>query len=291
MKYLPQRNLFFVHIPKNAGMSVRRALSVPGEDGWEPMATDLGLDEAEAARITERGNGFDHPVLGRIHPAHLPLPLIEAEMPRTWAALSGARSFGLTRPPRARFISALLQRLKEFKDAGAIRADDPQVAEEAARVCEWLDGRGPFTDIEYIHFARQTDYADSGGRRVLTQLFPVTATDALSRWIAAEAGLEIEITEYHSRRQPKRWAKAIQPVARFAARNMMPEGVRRALHPLWTGSRLFDNAAKGYGVVAFDDDVERFVDEHYAVDATLHAEAEKNAARLAESPAGGEGAA
>lgn len=279
MKYLPDRQLFFVHIPKCAGMSVRRALSIEGETSFAPIARDLGLDEAEAARVTERGHGFDHPRLGPIHPAHLPLAFLAREMPETWAALRAARGFGLTRAPRDRFLSALMQRLKEFKDAGAIRADDPLVRDEAARVCDWLDGRGPFPDIEYIHFARQVDFVETGGSRVVEHLFPVSRTEALARWIAAVSGLGIEVAHDHFRRQPKPWARAIQPAARFAGRRLMPVALKRALHPLWMGSGLFDTAAKGYAAVDLGADVEAFVAGYYAADAALHAEAEANAAR------------
>ncbi len=56
--------------------------------------------------------------------------------------------------------------------------------DEAGRVCDWLDGHSRFTDIEYIHFARQIDYAEIDGQRLVTALFPVNRTDALSSWIA-----------------------------------------------------------------------------------------------------------
>lgn len=278
MKYLPNRNLFFIHIPKNAGMSVRKALSVDGEASFAPMAADLGLDEAEAERVIERSRGFDHPALGRIHPSHLALVFLQKELPQTWAALEGAHSFALTREPRARFLSALMQRLKEFKDAGAIRADDPLVRDEAERVCQWLDGRGPYTEIEYIHFARQVDYVMIDGIRVVSQVLPVDRTDALTRWIAAETGLGIDIEHGHSRRQPKKWARTVQPVARFAGRNLMPRAVKKALHPLWMNSGLFASAAKDYNKVRFSDDVETFVQSYYAADAALHEEALANAA-------------
>jgi len=275
MKYLASRGLFFIHIPKCAGMSVRRALELPGEVDFSPVAADLGLTPAEAAEVTERGRGFDHPSLGRIHPAHLPLAALRDAMPATWATLTGARSFALTRPPRARFVSALMQRLKEFKDAGAIRTDDPAVAREAAHVCDWLATRsGPFTDIEYIHFARQVDFTDLDGARVVGALFPVTRTDALADWIAAETGLSMTIAHDHARRQPKGWAKGLQPAARFAGRRLMPRTIKRALHPIWTRSGAFADAAGGYGALDLGAEVEAFVADHYAADAALHAEAE-----------------
>lgn len=286
MKYLPRRNLFFVHIPKCAGMSVRAALTIEGEPSFGPIAEDLGLDEEEAERVTERGNGFDHPRLGLIHPAHLPLASVKAQMPRTWEALLAARSFGLTRDPRRRFISALLQRLKEFKDAGAIRADDPIVREEAERVCSWLDGRDIFTDIAYAHFIRQSDFGDVDGKRILTALFPIERTDALSRWVEETSGLQIEIERSHLRRQPKRWARGVQPVVRMVGRHMMPVAVKRMLHPLWVGSGVFANAANIYEKVDLGTDVEAFIDRYYAVDRDLHDEAHAFANQWAPARAG-----
>lgn len=281
MKWISGNNLFFVHVPKCAGMSVRAALTRVGGEDWSPVASDLGLDADEAARITERGRGFDHPVLGLCHPAHLPLALLRDHMPRTWQCLTGAQSFALIRAPRPRFLSALTQRMKEFQDVGAIRIDDPRVADEAIRVCEWLDGRGPYAEISHIHFARQTNYVQLDGQRVVANIFPVERTDALACWLQDKLGVPVEISHDHIRRQPLPWARSVQPLARFIGRRLMPATLRQALHPLYTKSRLFDAAAKSYGTVHLGDDVEAFINRYYAADAALHRSALADAGRIA----------
>lgn len=258
-------------------MSVRAALSRDGESSFAPMAADLGVSEEEAERVTERGRGFEHPTLGLVHPAHLPLAALRDSMPDTWTALCAASSFALTRAPRDRFISALMQRMGEFKDSGAIRADDTRVRDEAQRVCDWLSQRDTFTEIEYIHFARQTDYVMLDGERIISQIFPVNRTDALTKWIASESGLEVDIAHTHARRQPKPWARALQPAARFAGRKLMPRAVKRRLHPIWMASGIFSNASKGYSAIDFGPEIEGFIAEYYAADADLHREAQANA--------------
>ncbi|WP_143535000.1 hypothetical protein [Roseivivax jejudonensis] len=273
MKYLHRRKLFFLHVPKCAGMSLRSALTIPGETDFGPLADDLGLSPEEAERVTERGNGFDHPVLGRIHPAHLPLAAIRSELPRTWRALSEARPFAVVRAPRDRFVSALMQRLKEFRDAGAISADDPLVRREASAVCDWLSARDRFTDIEFVHFTRQVDYVDTPDGTRLCTVFPVEDMRALVDWIEAESGLTIEVAHTHSRRQPTRWSKSLQPAARFVGRRLLPRPVKAALHPLWMNSAAFTDAAQSYRDVDFGPDVEAFIADYYAADARLHSEA------------------
>ena len=280
MKHLPDHGVFFVHIPKCAGMSVRAALQEGGGSDFSAIGADLQLDPSEAMRVTERGRGFDHPSLGRIHPAHLPLALLQSDMPRTWAALTTSKAFAVTRDPRDRFISAVMQRMKEFKDAGAIRADDPGVAEEARAICDWLAARDVFADIEYIHFARQIDYVDIGGTRVVKHVFPLDGLDALAAWLKKDAGLAVQIAHGHIRRQPRKWARAVQPAARFLGRNLMPRPVKQALHPLWIGSAVFSDAAQGYGEIDFGSDVEGFIKDYYARDAELH-RAAREAARAA----------
>ena len=278
MKYIASNELFFVHIPKCAGMSVRQALTSSGGESWAAIAADLGVGENEAARVTERGRGFKHPNLGWIHPAHLPLAAIESQMPKTWEVLNSSRGFGLTRDPRARFISALMQRLMEFKDTGNVRADDPLVAAEAARVCEWLNGRESFSEIDYIHFARQADFANHRGRRILKAMFPIERIDILSRWIATECELNVEFAHEHSRRQPKPYVNTIQPLARLVARNLLPKILKEVLYSVWVNSRFFEVSSKDYNSVKFNDDIENFISQYYRCDIELHAEAQLHAA-------------
>lgn len=276
MRYLAEYDLFFIHIPKNGGQSVRNAMARIAPLSFAPLAADLGVTEAEAQAASE--SGLVHRTLGPLHPAHLPLWAMAAEFPASWTAFQSAASFALTRDPRDRFLSALMQRLKEFRGAGQITAQDRAVRDEAKSVCDWLSKNPRPLKLDYIHFCPQVDFVDLEGTRRVSAVFPMRAMAEVETWIAARTGLAIEITHDHARRQPKPWARVIQPAARFAGRRLMPQALKRALHPLWMASGLFAPAAKGYGAVDLGADVEAFIASYYAADARLHAEAQ---ARLA----------
>lgn len=271
MRYLPESNCFFVHIPKNGGQSVRNAMQRTGKLSFAPLAKDLGVDEAVAEQTAEQG--FTHPSLGSIHPAHLPLWAMRDAFPESWKVFESCTTLALTRDPRSRFMSALMQRLKEFSSAGAIRADDTIVTEESKRVCDWLSGQSRHADLEYVHFIRQVDFTDLDGVRRLDGVFPVSETEKAAEWLRETSGLDLEIQHDHARREPKKWARGIQPIARFAANSLMPHSVKRALHPIWTKSGVFRNAAAGYSSVDLGSDVEDFVKAYYAEDFNLHEEA------------------
>lgn len=271
MRYLRDQAFYFVHIPKNGGQSVRNAMMRVAPLCFAPLATDLKVSEEEAARAAE--HGWDDQKLGRIHPAHLPLWVLRDSFPASWQAFTNSRSIALTREPRDRFLSALMQRLKEFGGAGAIRAEDLMVAAEAKRVCDWLSGRQKHANLEYVHFIRQIDFTDLDGERRVNAIFPMNGAAAAAAWLSAQGGPTLEIGHDHARRQPKPWARILQPAARFAGRTLLPRQAKRALHPLWMKSGVFANAASEYGAVNLGADVEGFIKDYYAKDIALHDEA------------------
>ncbi|KPH60318.1 hypothetical protein ACLIMP_07010 [Novosphingobium aerophilum] len=276
MLYIQAARLAFIHIPKNAGQSVRNALAQCDALCFAAMATDLGVNEPEAERLMEAGvTGM--PGLGRVQPEHVPLAFLERHFPATWSTLVGSRSFILARPPRDRFFSALLQRLREHRGMTALRADDPILKEEARHVCDWLDARGHFCDMEYIHFSRQCDYAELGGERIVTKIFPIDRIDAAALWVKTETGLTIDIPHDHARHEPRKWAGPIQPAARFVGRKLLPPSLKQAIYPFWMKSGAFAKAANRYGSITLGDEVERFIAEYYARDETLYREAKDNA--------------
>lgn len=271
MLYSHEANLVFIHVPKNAGKSMRYAFERSMGLSYSFLARDLGVNEACAAQLMDEE--VEVAGLGLVKPAHLPLAIVEHGFPATWTTIRAAKSFILVRPPRDRFFSALMQRLGEFGDVGAIRTDSPQVREEAARVCEWLDGRGPFSDVEYIHFSRQSDYADLRGERVVSAVYPLDRIDLAACWIETETGIRLDVAHDHARREPKRWAGALQPAARFIGRKVMPRAVKKAIYPFWMNSGVFADAANRYGSIDLGHEVERFIADYYACDARLYEEA------------------
>ena len=115
MKYSADQKLFFVHIPKCAGLSIYRGLDAIAEFPWASFARDN--KEAEAAlrdRVTPFG--YTHAELGEIHQAHIPLAILARDFPETFALLEHSTSFAVLRDPRDRFISALRQHLREFDE-------------------------------------------------------------------------------------------------------------------------------------------------------------------------------
>lgn len=261
--------LAFMHVPKNGGKSLRAALDARFALDLAPTAADLQISQQELAAGYASGNGIAHPALGQVKLEHLPLAFWQEHFPQTFAAFRKARSLVLLRDPRDRFFSAILQRLGEYQDMTTLRADDPVVTLEALRVCDWLDGRGAFSDMEYIHFTRQADYVELGEKRLVTALFPLDRTDAAEAWIAKAAGETIEVTHDHARREPKAWTKPIQPVARFVGRNLIPGPIKRAIYPLWRSSGAFEDASQRYKEIALDPQVDSFIDSYYARDAEL----------------------
>ena len=278
MLHCPAENLVFLHVPKNAGKSVRHALSRHAALSWSFLASDLGVNEARAERAMDEE--VEVHGLGIVKPAHLPLPIIAGHFPQTWATIRSARSFILTRPPRDRFFSALMPRLGEFADMRSIRADDSRVRQEAEHVCAWLDGRDDFADVEYIHFSRQVDYADHGGERIVSALFPLEHIGSAAHWLAIETGLHLEFAHDHVRREPRKWAGALQPAARMVGRRVLPLALKKAIYPLWRNSGIFADAAGRYDSIDLGPDVERFISDYYAADVRLHAEAVAFAERL-----------
>lgn len=275
MLHIDSANLSFIHIPKNAGQSVRRAMAECGTLSFAAMAADLKVSEEHAAKLMEAG--VDIAGLGTVQPEHVPLAFLESNFPASWDVLRGAKSFLLARPPRDRFFSALLQRMREYHGFGAIRADDPAVVEEALRICDWLNGRESFCDMQFIHFSRQADYADLRGERIIGAVFPIDRTDLAARWVERETGLSLDITHDHARREPVKWASSIQPAARFIGRKLLPLPIKRAIYPFWMNSGAFANAAGRYHDIDLGSDVEGFVEEYYACDAALYAEAARKA--------------
>jgi hypothetical protein len=127
--------------------------------------------------------------------------------------------------------------------------------------------------MEFVHFTRQIDYAEVDGQRIVTAVFPLDRTAAAAAWIARETGLAIDITHDHRRREPKSWARAVQPAARFVGRKLIPHPLKVAIYPYWMNSRAFADASLRYDTIDLGPDIESFIAKYYAADRALHAEA------------------
>ncbi|MGX9857185.1 hypothetical protein ACR03S_17415 (plasmid) [Limimaricola variabilis] len=276
MKYSADKNLFFVHVPKCAGLSIYRGLDPIADFPWAAFARDNGLSEAEMrARVTPFG--YPHDRLGEIHQAHIPLPILARDFPRCFALLARSTSFAVLRDPRSRFVSALRQHLREFDGIGALSITDDMLRAAAIRVRDWLAHREVFADLRYIHFTRQSDYVMLDGRQVVDRLFAIEDLPRLEAWLHDSYGApRFLAAPTNQSRQPKRWFRHAQPVVRALSRNVLPQPLRAALRPLWLRSGLYETASQGYDRLAFDAETEAFIAERYAQDARLHAAARRH---------------
>ena len=279
-------DIAFVQIPKNGSKSIRQALLDSFGLDHGPVSRDLGWTEAQFDDAYARGQKSYLPALGDNNLDHITLPGYRDHLPQAYAALRAAHSFAMIREPRDRFLSALLQRLGQFRDMKAIRATDPVVVEEARHVCDWLDGKTYFHDREYIHFTRQIDYVDLDGERIITAIFPINRTDQIENWIETLTGVPISIAHEHARREPKSLGKVLYPPLRYLGKRVVSRKLRQTVYPLWRNSPLFANAANSYEKVHLGPDVEQFIARFYADDARLYEEARATSAKMQSAGAG-----
>ena len=163
----------FIHIPKCAGTSVGNQLKRLPNWKW-----DEGL--------------IDHPELGQICPAHVPLEFLRAHYPEDFAKLSACESFALVRDPHDRFASAVFERIDWYLGVNRIEVTIDQALGEARRVIDWLGGRERFCDAEYIHFSRQIDYVALDGERLVRHVYPVEEMARFGEHLGRVAGVEFD---------------------------------------------------------------------------------------------------
>jgi hypothetical protein len=168
-----QHRFVFVHIPKCAGVSVKRALR-PIDDS-----------EGGFSRIGE------HPVLGRIHFAHIPLDDLADNFPDVYAKFDRYRSVAIVRDPADRFISAIFQRLREFKGLQQSQITPEVVETEVRHVMGHLTSEPGRLSLEYVHFNRQSDYIFRDGARVVKSVFALRHMERAAEFIDACTGIRI----------------------------------------------------------------------------------------------------
>lgn len=243
----------FVHIPKCAGVSVKGPLRA--------IDSTQGL----YSRIA------DHPALGRIHWAHVTLADLAIHFPDAFEKVVAYRSFAVARDPQDRFVSAMFQRLREFRGfaQSAITAD--VIEEQAAEVIRYLE-RGPERlDLEHVHFNRQVDYVDLDGRRIVDDIFPIERMDAIIAYVEQHSGVTVE-GEQAQNRSTELKAGALKPIVRalkapyFA---LVPDGARNRLRRTLERSGFYEPVEK-QRMIREGGRLQSFIKAYYAADFDLH---------------------
>lgn len=243
----------FVHIPKCGGTSISLQLSTVDSYG---------------GRFRNKGH---HPDLGAVHFAHIPLTFLRAEFPDVFAKVAVYQSFALTRDPHDRFASAVFQRLEEFRGVRKTAVTSRMALGEAREVISWLTERGPFCDLDYIHFSRQVDYVRLDGRNVVGNVFAIETMDEMTRCLGKLCRLSLdperrENTNFASGNSVLAMIHLVKPIysrlTTWAFRERMLHRLRR-----WD----VHNPRRLYEALRADGPISQFVETYYSTDFTLHA--------------------
>lgn len=243
----------FVHIPKCAGVSVKRPLRA------------IDTTQGYFSRIGE------HAEMGRIHLAHITLRDLAQHFPDETAKLHDYRAFAVVRDPSERFLSALFQRLREFRHFNQSEITRGRIEQEAAEVIRYLESAPERLDLEHVHFNRQSDYVFHGGKRVVDDIFPIERMADIIAYVADRTGIAVE-EERRNRSTEVRFA-AVRPLVRLLRRPyaaLVPYALRNRVRTRLVGAGIYGDVdtrkmirAGGY--------IDGFVRSYYAEDFELHA--------------------
>lgn len=259
-----------VHSPKCA--------SVTSADMLEGVATfpraTLSSDLPELASRRCGGGGehiVRHPRLGDIHLAHLPLQILRDNFPATWALILSGPSFAVVHDPRACFISALIQRLQEFKGYEATDIHPEDLQREAIEVVKRLDTRDAFVDLEHINFMRQSDHVDLDDHRVVTAVFPIERLDALWSRLGETFGLNDQTTAgAGASLAPHGRLRGVDRRLASTYRRVVSEPARQRIFVLSKRGGPLGGVSNAFASLPFGEDVERFIRTFYAKDMEIH---------------------
>jgi len=190
-----QHRFAFVHIPKCAGTSVRKAL--------RPIDETIGQFDHIA----------DHPDMGPTNYGHITLADLARFFPEHYAKVRTFRSMAIVRDPIDRFFSAIFQRLREFKGYEQSQISPTMVDAEAQALARHLAAADDRLDLEYVHFNRQSDYIFHAGERVVGEVFALDRLADASAFIEACTGVRLAAEERENRTAALRLG-ALQPVVR-----------------------------------------------------------------------------
>ena len=179
--------LAYVHIPKCAGSSVRRALE-RYDDSW------CYRFEPNTVRV------YKHAFLGMLDFNHVPLEALHCHFPETYDKLLKYRCFAVCRSPFERFPSSLAQRLMMYKNRSIHHLSSNEVAREVEEVINYLSVKLHVEDPAYIHFERQVNFVFFKNKKIVSNLYRIEDLDKMgyrlfSRILRKEISFERNVGE------------------------------------------------------------------------------------------------
>lgn len=243
----------FVHVPKCAGTSVKHAL--------RPIDDTAGRFE----RID------NHAGMGRTHYAHIPLRDLATFFPDEFAQVQSYHSVALVRDPIDRFVSAIFQRLREFRRYPQSDITEDVIGAEAAEVRHYLESAPARLGLEYVHFNRQSDFIELDGERIVANIFSVEGMDAAKRFIAEATG--VAIPDGRQNRTTEMRFPALKPLQRMLRKpySLVPVERRERIRERLIRAGLYRQVAQ-QRFVRHGSALDGFLRDYYARDFEIHAD-------------------
>ena len=251
-----QHRFAFVHIPKCAGTSVRKAL--------QPIDDTVGMFDHIA----------DHPFMGRINYGHITIADLARYFPDYYERVATFQSVAIVRDPEDRFFSAMFQRLREFKGYAQSQITDAVVYTESRAVIRHLESSIGRLDLEYVHFNRQSDYVFNDGVRVVQRVFALDQLASAAAYIAQCTGVRLVTTERENRTKALR-ITGLRPLVRALRApyvSAVPHGLRHRIRAGLVRSGVYGEV-ESKSFTRSDPYVAGFLKDYYKSDFVLHAAA------------------
>lgn len=247
------KRFVFVHIPKCAGQTISKQLR-------EQIDFDVRFVE---------DNIFTHPVLGRIEPAHIPLPILQEHYPETFDKYRSYDTFAVIREPKARFVSAVAQHLRTARRLDMQALSNVELEKVLSEIMDTMRAASLLPSVDFVHFIRQSDYIFCNGKMIVENIYPMNQLDMLSASFLERYGLVIDETARKNVSKGYR-SQALKSVLRAGgsvARAVMPYDVFKRIRRTLRGYALSPDAAAPSAFYATP--IKDFVHEFYAPDFEL----------------------
>lgn len=148
----------FVHIPKCAGTTARKALEKHNE--WEHAGPPWVRN---------------HEALGEIDYGHIPLFTLRDFFNDDFETVKTLSSFAIIRDPFDRFASSVSQRLKMYNSHSIFELGPKEFRSVIQENIDFLSDQPKFEHllpVEYAHFQKQIDYLYVNGEKIVKSIYP-----------------------------------------------------------------------------------------------------------------------
>jgi hypothetical protein len=246
--------IVFVHIPKNAGTTVRTQL--------EPIDSYANFfnEEKSFGALPKQWFG------------HLTLDTVSEHFPDVFEKVRAYDAYAVIRDPFQRFVSATIQRLWEFKGISRFEATHQHVLDEARRIQAWLLAPVEAERPDYAHFLRQVEFTDYRGERIVNRLFALENLALLEAELRDRTQLSLDFSRAKNANlaPSNRWTRVFHKLKPIYGRLTTWRQREAILQRLQRAGLI----SKGdfYGRISADRELRGFVEDFYGADFDLRRE-------------------